>query len=130
MTDTASTIAFPSHGAGPIYQKADIWIPTLIAEAMRRGENMIVGKTFIDCRLEGPAVLIPVGGCQFDACDMGFSGGDPRNLLLSPVGPDKVIGAVAFKDCTFLRCNFFAVGFTGAPEFLKNFADTIGDRPA
>ena len=43
---------------------------------------------------------------------------------------DKVIGAVAFKDCTFLRCNFFAVGFTGAPEFLRNFADTIGDRPA
>jgi len=130
MTDTPSTITYRSSGVGPVYQKTDIWLPLLIAEAMRRGENMIVGKTFIDCRLEGPAVIIPVSGCQFDACDMGYSSGDPRNLLLAPAGPDKVTGAIAFKDCTFTRCNFFAVGFTGAPEFLQNFAATVGVTPA
>ena len=126
MTDTQDVISFPRIGEGPVYDKVNIWMPQLIAEAMSGGLNLIEGKTFIDCRIEGPAVFLAAGGCDFDACDMGWSGGDIRNLLLAPVGPEKVIGAIAFRNCTFRRCNFFAVGFTGAPEFLQNFQDVLG----
>jgi len=121
MTNAQDIISFQRIGEGPVYDKAQIWLPQLVAEAMGAGLSTIRGKTFVDCRLEGPAVVMPVGGCSFDACDMGFTSGDIRNLLLSPVGPQKVTGVIAFEACTFLRCKFHAVGFTGAPDFLKNF---------
>lgn len=126
MTEVNDTMAFKRIGPGPTYEKAQIWLPQLAAETMSAGKVLIEGRTFIDCRLEGPAVLLAAGGCHFDACDMGYSGGDIRNLLLSPVGPEKVIGPIAFQNCTFRRCNFFAVGFTGSPDFLRSFQATIG----
>ncbi|MBN9467097.1 hypothetical protein [Brevundimonas sp.] len=130
MTDVQDTITFKRIGDGPIYEKAQIWLPQLIAEAMSGGSSLVENKTFVDCRIEGPAVLLAMGGCDFDACDMGWTGGDIRNLLLAPVGPEKVIGAVGFRNCVFQRCKFFAVGFTGAPEFLKNFQNVLGKESA
>lgn len=117
-------------GVGPVYEKTDIWLPQLIAEAVRRGEQVIEGKTFIDCHIEGPAVLCPVGGVSFDACDMGASDGDIRNLMLAPLGPNKITGAIAFRNCVFRRCHFFAVGFTGSPDFLKDMHDGVQGPPA
>ncbi|CAN5302353.1 hypothetical protein BH10PSE1_BH10PSE1_13070 [soil metagenome] len=113
---------------GPTYEREQIWLPQLIAQSMSRGSAEIAGRRFVDCRIEGPAVLLAVEGCDFDACDMGWSGGDIRNLLLRPVGPEKVIGAIAFRNCTFLRCSFFAVGFTGSPAFLDNFQKVLGGK--
>ena len=122
------------------FEKEAIWLPQLAVMHWNAGQMaiegktftdcLIEGKTFIDCRLEGPAVMMPVGACEFDACDMGYSGGDVRNLMLAPVGAEKVIGAIAFRDCTFRRCKFFAVGFTGSPTFLKNFHAVVGGQPS
>ncbi|WP_312685095.1 hypothetical protein [Brevundimonas nasdae] len=125
MTDIRAGLTFPRIGVGPVYEKAQIWLPLLIAEAMNAGTNVIEGKTFIDCRMEGPAVILPVNGCEFDSCDMGNSGGDPRNLFLSPMGAQKVVGAIAFKNCVFRRCSFFYVGMTGVPSFLAEFAEEL-----
>lgn len=123
-------ITLPALGVGPAYVGATIWIPQLLAEASRRGESLIEGKTFTDCRLEGPAVIIPVGQCHFEACDFGFSNGDMRNLLLTPMGPQTVTGAIGFKDCTFTRCVFMAVGYTGTPEFLREMTTNVaGAKP-
>ena len=96
----------------------------------QRGEAMIAGKTFRDCFLEGPAVLLAVGGCSFDGCNMGDAMGDTRNLLLAPVGPQKVTGTVTFSDCSFVDCRFLRVGFTGAPEFLANIQQVLGGAAA
>ncbi|MBW8304476.1 MAG: hypothetical protein K0M78_11170 [Brevundimonas sp.] len=126
MTDSTQSMSLPLLGDGPTYERQQIWLPQLIAQTIRAGRGVIEDRTFIDCRLEGPAVVMPVGACEFDACDMGYSGGDIRNLLLAPVGAEKVIGAIAFRNCTFRRCAFFAVGFTGAPEFLRNFHAVVG----
>ena len=130
MTDPSQSISLRPLGDGPTYEREQIWLPQLIAQTIRAGQGLIEGKTFIDCRLEGPAVIMPVGACEFDACDMGYSGGDVRNLMLAPVGAEKVIGAIAFRDCTFRRCKFFAVGFTGSPTFLKNFHAVVGGQPS
>ena len=75
-------------------------------------------------------MLLAVGGCSFDGCNMGDAMGDPRNLLLQPVGPEKVTGTVAFQDCSFVNCRFLRVGFTGAPEFLTNIQQVLGGVPA
>jgi hypothetical protein len=115
MTDT---VTFKTYGPGPVYTGVSIWLPLLMYEAAVRGENSINGKTFVDCSLQGPSVIVPISGCQFDACDMGASDNDIRNLLLQPVGPTKITGAIAFRDCVFQRCAFVGIGYTGAAEFL------------
>ena len=121
----SDSIILPAIGVGPAYVGITLWIPQLLAEATRRGESLIEGRTFTDCRLEGPAVIAPVGHCHFEACDLGFSGGDMRNLLLAPMGPDRIVGAVGFKDCTFTRCVFLSVAYTGNPEFLRAMTQTV-----
>lgn len=126
MIDPAQHMPWRPLGDGPVHEREQIWLPQLIAQAFKAGASQIEGKTFIDCRIEGPAVLLAVGGCDFDGCDMGYSGGDIRNLLLRPVSPTKVIGAIAFENCVFRRCNFFAVGFTGSEQFLNSFIDVLG----
>ena len=128
MTDPSLHMPWRPLGDGPIYEREQIWLPQLSAQALAAGQVLIDGKTFIDCRIEGPAVLLAVGGCSFDACDMGYSGGDVRNLLLRPVGPEKVIGAVAFRNCSFRRCAFSMVGFTGSPAFIDNFLTVLGGQ--
>ena len=120
MIDASKYMPWRPLGEGPIYTGEQIWLPQLGAQAMAARTPVITGKTFIDCRIEGPAVLAALGACEFDACDLGYSSGDIRNLLLGPVG-EKITGAVVFQECKFQRCAFFAVGFTGAPAFLKQF---------
>jgi hypothetical protein len=86
------------------------------------------GKTFRNCMIEGPAIIMPLEGCSFDLCDFGRCDGDIRNLLLRPVGA-KVTGAMAFADTKFERCTFFAIGFTGPPQFLDEFLALQPDLP-
>ncbi|KDP93822.1 hypothetical protein ER13_15990 [Brevundimonas sp. EAKA] len=123
-------LKLPLIGVGPAYEGVQIWLPQLILEAAQRGEAVITGKTFRNCFLEGPAVLLAVGGCRFDNCNMGDAMGDTRNLLLAPVGPQKVTGTVTFSDCSFVDCRFLRVGFTGAPEFLANIQQVLGGAAA
>jgi hypothetical protein len=116
----AEQFILPAIGPGPDYQGMTLWMPQLARESEQRGEAVIKGKTFTDCRFEGPAVMIPVGGCHFQACELGNSAGDMRNLLLTPMGPTRITGAIAFRDCQFTRCVFVTIGFTGSTEFLND----------
>lgn len=113
-------------GPGPVYENAQIWLPQLFAEHARAGAAVIESKTFIGCRFEGPAVLLPIAGCSFQGCNMGEAGGDIRNLLLAPVGAEKVVGVIPFRDCAFRDSAFFMVGFTGSSDFLNQFRQTVG----
>ena len=120
------TVKLPLIGPGPVYEGVYIWLPQLAIEGAKRDEADIAGKTFRNCFLEGPAVLLPVVGCSFDGCNMGDVMGDVRNLLLQPVGPQKVTGTVAFRDCKFINCRFLRVGFTGSPAFLAELEQVLG----
>lgn len=124
MTDNQDII-IPAIGAGPQFEGLNIFLPALAIEAARRGESVIEGKTFTNCTIEGPAVLLPIGACNFDGCNMGDAQGDIRNLLLQPMGPQKVTGTVAFKDCQFINCQFVRVGFTGTPDFLGQIQQVL-----
>lgn len=121
-------LTLPTYGLGPTYTGLDIWLPLLMApdRAVEHSGPVIQARSFIDCRLFGPAVMIPLSGCAFDACNMGASDNDIRNLMLSPMGPAKITGCIAFQDCRFLRCDFISIGFTGSPEFLAELAKIDG----
>ena len=125
MTDVTAPITLELLGPGPEYKSVAVWLPQLFMETSRAGSLVIENRTFIDCLIEGPAVLLPLEGCHFDGCNMGDAHGDPRNLMLSPQGPQRVTGPIPFKNCQFINCNFLGVGFTGSSAFLDNMAKAL-----
>jgi len=89
------------------------------------GQMPVRGKTFINCTIEGPAVLLALGGVDFDGCDLGPSNGDPASLILRPVSKKGVTGVIAVENCSFKDCNFFAVGYTGPEAFISRMLEVL-----
>ena len=130
MSDVSAPITLELLGPVPVYKSVAVWLPQLFMETSRAGSLVIENRTFIDCLIEGPAVLLPLEGCHFDGCNMGDAQGDPRNLLLQPAGPQRVTGAVPLKHCTFINCRFLGVGFTGSKAYLDEMTAALGGAPA
>ncbi|NWE53056.1 MULTISPECIES: hypothetical protein [Brevundimonas] len=131
MTDTQTApITLELLGPGPEYKKVSVWLPQLFMETSRTGVFAIENRTFIDCLIEGPAVLLAVEGCNFDGCNMGEAHGDPRNLMLAPQGAQRVTGPIPFKNCQFINCRFLGVGFTGSAAFIETMVSALGGAPA
>lgn len=128
MTNAATApITLAPLGAGPTYTSVNIWLPQLLLETLRGGDPAIENRRFEGCLFEGPAVILPVEGCQFDGCDLGDAKGDPRSLMLAPQAANRVVGPIPFRNCQFINCRFVGVGFTGAPAFLDSLAQALGD---
>ena len=108
---------------------AVLWLPDIRA-SLTAGSSRISGKTFRDCRLEGPALVLVLDGVHFEACDFGYTGGEMGNILFRSVSGSKVIGAIPFADCRFERCSFFAVAFTGTEPFLQSMLQVPTAAPA
>lgn len=126
-TNSAPPVATGAALRAPILENVAFSLYDLFRESLKSGAPIIQGRTFRNCRVEGPAVLLALGGVNFDGCDLGFAGGDVRNLLFRPVG-EKAVGAVPVRECLFQGCLFFAVGYTGAPEFIDQVIEVLG-RP-
>ncbi len=103
----------------------DFSLYELFASALRGGTPLIAGRTITGCRIQGPGVLLASDGVTFSDCNFGDSRGSIRNLLLSPMG-DKAIGCVPMRDCDFVGCEFYGVGFTGDADFLEQMAKVTG----
>jgi len=106
------------------FQGVSIPLFLLLRANIEAGRGMVIeDRTFRDCIIEGPAVLLPVDSCNFDGCDFGFTSGDVRNLILRPEGA-KVTGAIPMTRCLFFGCQFFAIGFTGHDSFIQSILQT------
>ena len=110
------------------FEREAVWLPQLAADHLNADQYVIDGKTFTDCVIEGPAVLMATDNVIFDGCNFGVAE-NPRSLLMQPLGP-RVIGAVAFSNTRFVRCRFALVGFTGHPDFLKSVEDGLNANRA
>ena len=97
----------------------------LFVACSRAGKPLVEGKTITGCRIQGPAIMLASSGVTFDDVNFGDSRGSMRNLLLVPDG-DKAIGAIPFRDCAFVGCEFYGVGFTGDSEFLDQMRQVTG----
>jgi len=127
MTDVATApITLQPLGPGPTYTRVNVWLPQLMLETLRGGASAVENRRFEGCLFEGPAVILPIEGCNFDGCDLGDAKGDPRSLMLAPQGLSRVVGPIPFRNCQFINCRFVGVGFTGAPAFLDSMAAAIG----
>lgn len=81
------------------------------------GGALIEGRTFVECTIEGPAVMLVLENVFFDRTNFGPTGGDMRNMLFRPLG-DMGIGAIPVRNCTFTNCRFLTLGITGNDELL------------
>ena len=109
------------------FENVDIILYELFAAASKQGVGLIQGRTFRGCRFQGPAVILASSGVTFTDTNFGDSRGGIANLLLRPVG-DKAIGTIPMRDCAFIGCEFYGVGFTGPEEFIAQVS-TLTDTP-
>ena len=131
MTDAVTApITLEPIGPGPVYTSRNIWLPQLLLETLRAGVGVVENRRFEGCLFEGPAVVLPIEGCEFDGCDLGETKGDPRSLMLAPQSLSRVVGPIPFRSCQFINCRFVGVGFTGAPAFLDSMAAAISGGAA
>lgn len=89
------------------------------------GEAVIEGRTFTDCFIEGPAVMLALEGVHFESTNFGPTGGDVRNMLFRPMTGRTAIGAIPVRNCTFRNCQFHTLGITGGEELLQMLAEQV-----
>ena len=89
------------------------------------GGSMIEGRTFTDCYIEGPAVMLALEGNQFEGVNFGPTGGDLRNMLFRPMSGRMAIGAIPVRNCTFRNCQFHTLGITGNEELLNMLVEQV-----
>jgi hypothetical protein len=78
-------------------------------------DGKIEGRTFEDCEIYGPAVLVLSGVGQMYKC--GFD--HPAAFITA--NQEHVVGPILVKDCSFKQCRFHGVGFIGPEETIKKF---------
>ncbi|WP_051257052.1 hypothetical protein [Brevundimonas aveniformis] len=95
------------------------------ANLMATRQPIIENKTFTGCVIEGPAILLALAGVNFDGCNLGVRGDDPRSLLVMPMAKNRVTGAIGVRNCLFKDCTFFAVGYTGPDAFIDQMIQVL-----
>jgi hypothetical protein len=108
----------PTDAFAKVFESVDLSLYDLYRANFAAGARTITGRTFRNCRIEGPAVMLVLDNVNFDATNFGPNGGDVRNLVLRPAGPTSVVGTIPVEDCQFINCEFFGLGFTGPDQFL------------
>lgn len=97
----------------------------LYRASVRAGGGVrIEDRTFTDCTIEGPALMLVLEGVFFDSTHFGPTGGDMRNMLFQPLG-NVAIGAIPVRNCTFTRCQFETIGITGNEALLKMLIEQV-----
>ncbi|MET3836830.1 hypothetical protein ABIB58_002180 [Brevundimonas sp. UYEF29] len=109
------------------FENVDIILYELYAAASANGVPLVEGRTFTGCRFQGPAVILVSNGVTFTDSNFGDGRGSVRNLLTRSLG-DKAIGSIPMRDCKFIGCEFYGVGFTGSEDFLAQVS-ALTDKP-
>ncbi len=124
MSDTEKVAASSEDlGVRTTFEGVLVSIPALIEAASASGVA-IEGRSFVDCILVGPAVLIPTAETRFGNCNFGDVEGDVRNLFLSAAGT-RIIGGLSVAGCVFERCLFHGVGLVGDEAVIAAFVTTV-----
>jgi len=89
------------------------------------GQAVLEDRTFTDCHIEGPAVMLVLEGVHFDSTNFGSTGGDLRNMLFRPLSGAMAIGAIPVRNCTFTNCQFISLGITGNDGLLQMLVDQV-----
>lgn len=89
------------------------------------GGAVLEGRTFVDCLIEGPALMLVQDGTHFEGVDFGPCGGDLRGMLFRSLSGAAAIGSIPVKNCTFRNCRFHTLGFTGSETLLATLIEQV-----
>ncbi len=81
---------------------------------------VLEGLTFQNCRIIGPAVLVPLGSGSMQHCGFDVEQGGV-DAIFWEIPPDReyVVGAVGLINCHFSSCTFVSIGIAGTPELRQ-----------
>ena len=96
-----------------------------IAEIVQN--HVIENRTFEDCTLEGPAVIVKTGVGIFHECN--FEGNLGEILWGIPSSRKAVLGAIELRNTVFRRCRFREVGIAGPPDVIKIWLEDTSRTP-
>ena len=95
-----------------------------VADLIHGRTYVVEAKTFEDCIIYGPGVVIfraripaRLIGCEFE--------GDPRSLFITVDEDRHVIGAVGFPACNFTRCKFIGIGIVDTKDGIEKMFGEI-----
>lgn len=84
--------------------------------------DLLYGYEMKNCLIVGPAILFVQDGlwqdCIFEGHQLGMFWPLPS--------PEFALGAVCFRESSFIGCRFQGVGFTGSPSTLAQMKRGIG----
>lgn len=100
-------LATPDELTQSVLQNRDIRLADLVRE-----DFMIRYKTFINCHIYGPAVILPKGKTTFVHPIMLVS---PESGLIETSNA-TVSGAVVLYNCTVQDCTFHDISIIGSPQ--------------
>lgn len=84
-------------------------------------DDIIRGRTFEDCTIYGPAVLLPLDNVTLE--DNTFEADLEAFFWELPEERTHVLGAVGLSECVFRRCIFRRIGLAGTRNFIVSFVD-------
>jgi hypothetical protein len=86
-------------------------------------DGVLDGHTFIGCEINGPAILYLTNPTLANTT----LGGPTIDAVLWEVAPHRQIvsGAIHASNCTFERCSFANIGFTGPPEVIQELRNSV-----
>lgn len=93
-----------------------------IVDLLPPDSDTISGRTFEDCTIYGPAVLIPILGVWFE--QNSFDSDLDALLWEIPDERASVAGGIGLIDCTFKRCVLRRIGIAGKPGFIEHLRRT------
>lgn len=128
MTDQALSPTEASRSLDPLakaFSGATFTLFDLYRASVQAGGGvMIEGRSFTDCVIDGPALMLVLEGVHFESTNFGPTSGNLRNMLFQPMG-NMGIGAIPVRNCTFTNCRFQTLGITGNEDLLKMLIENV-----
>ncbi len=85
-------------------------------------------REFIDCRIEGPALLAPAGPFGLDSNRIGAPGLDSGSVVWEIPPTGQAFGAILVSDVVFTGCDLVAVAFAVSPGERAKFLHQLFGR--
>ena len=74
-------------------------------------QNVIADRTFEDCLILGPGVMVPSDATVFKDC--GIEGPADSFVIELAESQNAIMGAMKVSNCVFKKCRFSRLGVTG-----------------
>jgi hypothetical protein len=118
-------LATPEELTRPLIRDRRVLVSGIPLEAFR-----IRNKTFENCDIVGPCILMLMGhlefiGITFDCGGIPGSSTDLESILWPKTNSVLSVGVIGLDGCIFHGGTTEAIGFTGSPEMLDLFRKSV-----